>query len=54
MACLFDMDGLLVDSETIYTKTTNLILDRYGKDPLPISVKAQMMGMLYKASEEIF
>lgn len=53
MACLFDMDGLLVDSETIYTKTTNLILDRYGKDPLPISVKAQMMGRPGSAAAKV-
>ncbi|QRV94048.1 haloacid dehalogenase [Ceratobasidium sp. AG-Ba] len=29
--CLFDMDGLLIDSEAIYTKVTNDILSPYGK-----------------------
>ncbi|EPX74733.1 haloacid dehalogenase-like hydrolase [Schizosaccharomyces octosporus yFS286] len=43
-ACLFDMDGLLVDSETVYTKTTNFMLERYNKGPLPLTIKAQMMG----------
>ncbi|EEB09804.2 haloacid dehalogenase-like hydrolase [Schizosaccharomyces japonicus yFS275] len=43
-ACLFDMDGLLIDSEEVYTETTNQILARYGKGPLILPVKVQMMG----------
>jgi pseudouridine-5'-monophosphatase len=43
-ACLFDMDGLLIDSEDAYTVCTNLVLARYGKGPLPWSIKAQLQG----------
>ncbi|KAK2754776.1 hypothetical protein FQN54_006669 [Arachnomyces sp. PD_36] len=43
-ACLFDMDGLLIDSEDKYTLITNLILQEYGKPNLPWSIKAQLQG----------
>lgn len=43
-AALFDMDGLLIDSEDIYTEVTNTILARYGKPNLPWSIKAQLQG----------
>jgi phosphoglycolate phosphatase-like HAD superfamily hydrolase len=43
-ACLFDMDGLLIDSEEHYSEVTNTILQRYGKPNLPWSIKAQMQG----------
>jgi pseudouridine-5'-monophosphatase len=38
------MDGLLIDSEDIYTIVTNTILERYNKPKLPWSIKAQMQG----------
>ena len=43
-ACLFDMDGLLIDSEDLYTNCTNEILRKYGKPDLPWRVKAQLQG----------
>jgi beta-phosphoglucomutase-like phosphatase (HAD superfamily) len=43
-AVLFDMDGLLIDSERIYTAVTNEILAEHGKGPLPMEIKLQMMG----------
>lgn len=43
-ACLFDMDGLLIDSEDLYTKVTNEILQKYGRPNLPWSIKAQLQG----------
>lgn len=43
-ACLFDMDGLLIDSEDKYTAITNAILQEYGKPTLPWSIKAQLQG----------
>jgi pseudouridine 5'-phosphatase len=43
-ACLFDMDGLLIDSEDIYSFVTNKILHEYGKPDLPWSIKAQLQG----------
>lgn len=43
-AALFDMDGLLIDSEDLYTIATNTILQRYGRPLLPWSIKAQLQG----------
>lgn len=43
-ACLFDMDGLLLDTEDKYTVVTNTIMARYGKPPIPWNIKAQMQG----------
>ena len=43
-ACLFDMDGLLLDTEDIYNKCNNIILQEYGRPDLPWNVKAQMQG----------
>ncbi|KAH7414341.1 HAD-like domain-containing protein [Phaeosphaeria sp. MPI-PUGE-AT-0046c] len=43
-AALFDMDGLLIDSEDLYTIATNTILERYGRPLLPWSIKAQLQG----------
>ena len=43
-ACLFDMDGLLIDSEDLYTVCTNEILHKYGRPDLPWSIKAQLQG----------
>ncbi|KAJ7267670.1 HAD-like domain-containing protein [Mycena haematopus] len=40
---LFDMDGLLIDSESIYTKVTNTILAPYGKE-MTWDIKAGCMG----------
>lgn len=54
-ACLFDMDGLLIDSERIYTETTELLLARHGKPPVfPISIKSRMMGRPHPESAQIF
>jgi pseudouridine-5'-monophosphatase len=38
------MDGLLIDSEDIYTLVVNIVLREYGKPDLPWSIKAQMQG----------
>ncbi|GAB7355948.1 hypothetical protein MBLNU459_g6582t3 [Dothideomycetes sp. NU459] len=43
-ACLFDMDGLLIDSEDLYTICTNEVLREYGKPDLPWHIKAQLQG----------
>ncbi|KAJ4317832.1 hypothetical protein N0V94_004746 [Neodidymelliopsis sp. IMI 364377] len=53
-AALFDMDGLLIDSEDIYTEVTNTILARYGKPNLPWSVKAQLQGRPGPQAGQIF
>ncbi|KAL9051804.1 MAG: hypothetical protein Q9162_005798 [Coniocarpon cinnabarinum] len=38
------MDGLLIDSEDLYTICTNKVLERYNKPDMPWSVKAQLQG----------
>ena len=43
-ACLFDMDGLLINSEDLYTICTNMVLREYNKPDLPWSIKAQLQG----------
>ncbi|KAK9468104.1 HAD-like domain-containing protein [Lipomyces arxii] len=43
-ACLFDMDGLLIDSERIYTEVTNELLAEHNKPSLPWSIKADLQG----------
>ena len=43
-ACIFDVDGLLINSEDIYTEIYNNILHSYGKSDLPWSVKAKQQS----------
>ncbi|KAJ3267711.1 Pseudouridine-5'-phosphatase, partial [Terramyces sp. JEL0728] len=40
---LFDMDGLLLDTEAVYTKVNSDILARFGKT-FEWELKKQMMG----------
>ncbi|KAL2073698.1 hypothetical protein VTL71DRAFT_11024 [Oculimacula yallundae] len=44
-ACIFDMDGLLLDTEVIYLACANELLAKYGRPNLPWTVKAQFMGV---------
>jgi pseudouridine-5'-monophosphatase len=53
-AALFDMDGLLIDSEDLYTIVTNTILERYGRPALPWSIKAQLQGRPGPQAGQIF
>lgn len=53
-ACLFDMDGLLIDSEDKYTIVTNEVLTHYGRPELPWSIKAQMQGRPGPSAGKIF
>ena len=53
-ACLFDMDGLLIDSEDLYTICTNEVLREYGKPDLPWHIKAQLQGRPGPAAGKIF
>lgn len=48
------MDGLLLDSEDKYTLCTNAILQKYGKPPLPWSIKAQLQGRPGSSAGDIF
>jgi len=38
------MDGLLIDSEEIYTLCTNRVLHAYGRPDLPWSIKSKLQG----------
>ena len=38
------MDGLLIDSEDIYTFCNNVILQQFGRPCLPWTIKAQLQG----------
>ncbi|KAI0977200.1 HAD-like domain-containing protein [Xylaria arbuscula] len=44
-ACLFDLDGLLINTEDLYTECANIVLQKHGRPPLPWAIKAQMMGI---------
>lgn len=41
--CIFDMDGLLINTETIYTKVTNAVLARFGTS-YNMEIKSKLMG----------
>ncbi|KAJ2463153.1 hypothetical protein GGI03_004022 [Coemansia sp. RSA 2337] len=51
-ACIFDMDGLLLDTETIYSEVTNKILEPFGKT-FPIETKLKMMGRDVRTATDI-
>ncbi|OTA67363.1 HAD-like protein [Hypoxylon sp. EC38] len=53
-ACLFDMDGLLINTEDLYTHCSNIVLAKYGRPPLPWSVKAQLMGIPGSSNGDTF
>ncbi|EEH34085.2 HAD superfamily hydrolase [Paracoccidioides lutzii Pb01] len=48
------MDGLLIDSEDIYTLVINKILQEYNRPSLPWSIKAQLQGRPAPQSGKIF
>lgn len=43
--CLFDMDGLLINTEDIYTLSTTKLLAEYNKPPMSWDFKMQVMGL---------
>ncbi|KUL86679.1 hypothetical protein ZTR_03057 [Talaromyces verruculosus] len=53
-ACLFDMDGLLLNTEDIYTTITNSVLQEYGKPNMPWTLKAQIQGRPAPEATKIF
>jgi pseudouridine 5'-phosphatase len=53
-ACLFDMDGLLLDTEDIYTLCINTILRKSGRPDMPWSIKAQLQGRPGPEANKIF
>jgi pseudouridine-5'-monophosphatase len=52
---IFDMDGLLINTEDIYHFCIDNTLRKYGRPPLPWSVKAQLMGTSgYSTSQVLY
>ena len=51
-ACLFDMDGLLINTEDIYTETLNETLAEFGKGPLTWDVKIKLQGFRDRKQEK--
>jgi pseudouridine-5'-monophosphatase len=48
------MDGLLIDTEDLYSVVTNSLLEKYGRPPIPWSIKAQLQGRPGPQATEIF
>ncbi|KAJ5471930.1 hypothetical protein N7539_008499 [Penicillium diatomitis] len=44
-ACIFDLDGLLINSEDMVTKAVNQVLKQYGRPPLDAPIRAKLMGV---------
>ncbi|KAI1390917.1 HAD-like protein [Hypoxylon trugodes] len=53
-ACLFDMDGLLINTEDLYTLCADIVLTKYGRPRLPWSVKSQLMGIPGSSNGDTF
>ncbi|CAD1808528.1 Haloacid dehalogenase-like hydrolase family protein [Candida parapsilosis] len=43
-ACLFDMDGTILNTEDIYTEAASELLAKYGKGPMTWDVKIKLQG----------
>jgi pseudouridine 5'-phosphatase len=48
------MDGLLLDTEDIYTLCVNLILEKYQRPKLPWTIKAKLQGRPGPAANALF
>lgn len=48
------MDGLLLDTEDLYTLCINLILEKYQKPKLPWSIKAKLQGRPGPVANKLF
>ncbi|KAI2995332.1 hypothetical protein CBS147346_9960 [Aspergillus niger] len=53
-ACIFDLDGLLIDTEDIITLSTNKLLDKYGRPAFTRSIRAQLMGIPKSTNGDVF
>ncbi|RHZ65525.1 uncharacterized protein CDV56_109027 [Aspergillus thermomutatus] len=53
-ACIFDMDGLLINSEDIITLCTNRLLEKYGRPAFTPSIRAQLMGVPNSTNGDVF
>jgi pseudouridine-5'-monophosphatase len=53
-ACIFDMDGLLINSEDIITLCMNKLLSKYDRPALTRSIRVQMMGIPGSSHSDFF
>ncbi|PYH83974.1 HAD-like protein [Aspergillus uvarum CBS 121591] len=53
-ACIFDMDGLLINSEDIITQSTNKLLAKYHRPAFTRTIRAQLMGVPDSTSSDAF
>ncbi|EED19128.1 2-deoxyglucose-6-phosphate phosphatase, putative [Talaromyces stipitatus ATCC 10500] len=53
-ACIFDMDGLLINTEDIITLSLNQLLEKYGRPRLTSSIRALLMGVPDSTNGDVF
>ncbi|GBF66382.1 hypothetical protein TMEN_9102 [Trichophyton mentagrophytes] len=53
-ACIFDMDGLLINSEDKITSSINQLLEKHGRPPLTRSIRARLMGVPGSTNSDLF
>ncbi|KAI1092130.1 putative HAD superfamily hydrolase [Rostrohypoxylon terebratum] len=53
-ACIFDMDGLLINSEDIITLSINQLLEKYERPPLTRSIRTRLMGIPNSTNGDLF
>ena len=53
-ACIFDLDGLLINSEDIITYSVNRLLTKYGRPAITRNIRVQLMGVPDSTSSDLF
>ena len=53
-ACIFDLDGLLINSEDIITYSVNRLLKKYGRPAITRNIRVQLMGVPDSTSSDLF
>lgn len=53
-ACIFDMDGLLINSEDMITLSTNQLLEKYERPVFTRSIRAHLMGVPDSTNGDMF
>ncbi|KAJ6099208.1 HAD-superfamily hydrolase subfamily IA variant 3 [Penicillium canescens] len=53
-ACIFGMDGLLINSEDLIGVSINKLLEKYGRPALTRSIQAQMMDVADSSNGNLF
>ncbi|KYG42811.1 hypothetical protein M433DRAFT_26622 [Acidomyces richmondensis BFW] len=53
-ACIFDLDGLLINSEDKITNSVNKLLTKYGRPTITREIRVQLMGVPDSTSSDVF